>query len=127
MRALSWNCRGICNASTVRALKAQIKGEWPDIIFLCETKATYNRMKVVMEKLRFSNRFVIDAKGTAGGLTMMWKSNHIIKVLEYNKNLIAIKVSDPVNDWVLVGFHGPSYAPKKAKAWMNLSAFLESV
>ena len=84
-------------------------------------------MKVVMEKLRFSNRFVIDAKGTAGGLSMMWKSNHIIKVLEYNKNLIAIKVFDLVSDWVLVGFHGPSYAPKKAKAWMNLSAFLESI
>ena len=55
-------------------------------------------MKVVMEKLRFSNRFVIDSKGTVGGLTMMWKSNHIIKVLEYNKNLIAIKISDPVCD-----------------------------
>ena len=69
-----------------------------------------------MEKLRFSNRVVIDAKGTAGGLTMMWKSNRIIKVLEFNKNLIAVKVSDPVSDWVLVGFYGPSYAPKKAKA-----------
>ena len=70
----------------------------PDIIFLCETKATDSRMKVVMKKLRFSNRVVIDAKGTAGGLTMMWKSNRIIKVLEYNKNLIAVKVSDPVSD-----------------------------
>ncbi|XP_065638209.1 uncharacterized protein LOC136071161 [Quercus suber] len=57
----------------------------------------------------------------------MWKSNCIISVLEYNKNLIAVKVSDPVSDWVLVGFYGPSYASKKAKAWMNLSAFLESV
>ena len=38
-------------------------------------------MKVVMEKLRFSNRIVIDAKGIAGGLTMMWKSNRSIKVL----------------------------------------------
>ena len=32
-----------------------------------------------------------------------------------------------MSDWVLVGFYGPSYASKKAKAWMNLSAFLESV
>ena len=127
MRALCWNCRGICKASIVRALKAQIKGERPDIIFLCETKATNSRMKVVMEKLRFSNKVVIDAKGASGNLTMMWKSNRIIKVLEYNKNLIAVKASDPVSDWVLVGFYGPSYAPKKAKAWMNLSTFLESV
>ena len=39
MRALSWNYRGICNASTVRALRAQNRGHKPDIIFLCETKA----------------------------------------------------------------------------------------
>ena len=127
MRALCWNCRGICKASIVQALKAQIKGERPDIIFLCEAKATNSRMKVVMEKLRFSNKVVIDAKGASGNLTMTWKSNRIIKVLEYNKNLIAVKVSNPMSDWVLVGFYGPSYAPKKAKAWMNLSAFLESV
>nr|POE62213.1 hypothetical protein CFP56_39540 [Quercus suber] len=110
-----------------QAVDIQIRGERPDIIFLCETKATDSKMKVVMEKLRFSNRVVFDAKGAAGGLTMMWKSNCIINVLEYNKNLIAVKVSDPMSDWVLVGFYGPSYASKKDKAWMNLSAFLESV
>lgn len=33
MRALGWNCRGICNALTVRALRDQIKGHRLDIIF----------------------------------------------------------------------------------------------
>ena len=80
-----------------------------------------------MEKLGFQNRIVIDAKGKAGSLAMMWKSDSAVRVLEYNKNLIAIKISDPVSDWVLVGFYGPSYSSKKAKAWMNLTAFLESV
>nr|POE70905.1 hypothetical protein CFP56_77914 [Quercus suber] len=84
-------------------------------------------MKVVMEKLGFQNRIVFDAKGRAGGLAMMWKSDSIVSVLEYNKNLIAIKISDPVSDWVLVGFYGPPYSSKKAKAWINLTAFLESV
>ena len=38
---------GIYNASTVRALKAQIKGYRPDLIFLSETKTTINRMKLL--------------------------------------------------------------------------------
>ena len=33
MRALGWNCRGIYNASTVRALRAQNRGHKPNIIF----------------------------------------------------------------------------------------------
>ena len=51
-----------------------------------------------MEKLGFQNRIVIDAKGKSGSLAMMWKSDSAVRVLEYNKNLIAIKISDPVSD-----------------------------
>ena len=80
-----------------------------------------------MEKLGFHHRIVIDAKGKAGGLAMLWKFDSTVRILEYNKNLIAIKIYDPVSDWVLVGFYGPPYPSKKAKAWMNLAAFLESV
>ena len=127
MRAICWNCRGICNASTVRALKAQISGISPNFIFLCETKASDKKMQEVMEKLVFHHRFVVDAKGKAGGLAILWKFESSVRILEYNKNLIAIKISDPVCDWVLVGFYGPPYPSKKAKAWQNLAALLESV
>ena len=61
MRTLGWNCRGICNASTVRALKAQIKGAKPDIIFLSETKAKKSRMVAVMESIGFADLVVVDA------------------------------------------------------------------
>ena len=63
----------------------------------------------------------------AGCLSMMWKSNDNVKVLEYNKNLITIKIFDLVCYQALVGFYGPPYASKKAKAWMNLTTFQESV
>lgn len=39
-------------------------------------------MKGVMVKLGFLNRIVIDAKGPAGGLAMMWKSDNTVSVLE---------------------------------------------
>ena len=59
MKLFSWNCRGIYNASTVRALKAQIKGSRPDLIFLFETKTTVNRMETVRNSIKFNHMFVV--------------------------------------------------------------------
>ena len=112
MKVLGWNCRGIYNAATVRALKAQIKGNSPDIIFLSETKAFATRMGVVMNSIKFSNMCVVDAKGTVGGFCIMWKDDLMIHQEEYNKNLIAMKVLDALSSWVLIGFYGPPYLSK---------------
>ena len=68
MKILGWNCRGICNASTVRALKAQIKRAKPDFIFLSETKALFSRMDSVKRSVNFDHLLVVEAKGSAGGL-----------------------------------------------------------
>ena len=68
-----------------------------------------------------------EVKELASGLSMMWKSNDNVKVLEYNENLVTIKIFDLVCYQALVGFYGPPYASKKAKAWMNLTTFLEFV
>ena len=126
MKILGWNCRGICNASTVQALKAQIKRAKPDFIFLSETKALFSRMDSVRRSVNFDHLLVVEAKGSAGGLRMMWKFGWSVSQAEYNKNLIALSILDVVGDWLLVGFYGPPYFSKKKKAWENLSALLES-
>ena len=110
----------------MRALQAQIKRSQPDVIFLCETKASEERMDQVMHSVGFSNKVVVNAKGTTGGLCLMWKSSLSVDLVDFNNDIIAIKISDVVCEWILVGFYGPSYAAKKKKAWENLSALLES-
>ena len=126
MKILGWNCQGICNASIVRALGAQIKRVKPNVIFLSETKANEERMEVVKNVIKFDNKFVVEAKGSAGGLCMFWKNGVTIKEMEFNKNLIAVEISDSILDWLLVGFYGPPYYTKKKKAWGNLMALLEA-
>ena len=126
MKILGWNCRGICNTSTVRALGAQIKGARPDVVFLSETKANANRMEFVKKSLKFDFSCVVEAKVNAGGLCIMWKYGVGLKEVEFNKDLIAVKVSEQSVEWLLVGFYGPSYHSKKKKAWGNLFALLES-
>uniref|UniRef100_A0A2N9IE03 Reverse transcriptase domain-containing protein n=1 Tax=Fagus sylvatica TaxID=28930 RepID=A0A2N9IE03_FAGSY len=62
MRILGWNCRGICNTSTVRALKALIRGWNLSILFLSETKVGKQRMKDVARMIGFQNLVTIGPK-----------------------------------------------------------------
>ena len=126
MRILGWNCRGIYNASTVRALRAQIKGSKPNFVFLSETKANETRMEEVKNPIGFSGKLVVDAKSKASGLCLMWKWGINLEVEEFNKNLLVVKIKEALYEWLLVGFHKPPYPAKKRKVWENLCAILES-
>ena len=107
-------------------MKAQIKGDRLDLIFLFETKASISRMEFVKSAIKFDHLFAVEAKGRAGGLCILWKDGLSVKVVDYNKNLIAVKIIDSVYEWLLVGFYGPQYPSKKKKAWENLMALLEA-
>ena len=58
-------------------------------------------MEFVKNYLNFDNKFVVEAKGRVGGLCFMWKNGVSIKVVDFDKNLIAVKVSDLILDWML--------------------------
>ena len=73
-------------------------------------------MVAVMESIGFADLVVVDAKGSAGGLCVMWKAGVSVHSVEHNNNLIAVKVVDAMRSWLLVGFYGPPYPTKKQKA-----------
>jgi len=85
-------------------------------VFLSETKANETRMEEVKNSIGFSGKLVVDAKGKAGGLCLMWKWGVNVEVEEFNKNLLAIKIKEALCEWLLVGFHGQPYLAKKRKA-----------
>lgn len=43
MRILSWNCRCPGRASTASALKALVREEWSDVVFISESKASLQK------------------------------------------------------------------------------------
>ena len=127
MRMLGWNCRGICNTSTVRALGAQIKRHCPQVVFLCETKASESRLKKLANSLGFSDQLIVAAKGRSGGICLFWSSSIVVDVLEFNAVTVALNIHDHLCSWALVGFYGPPYHRKRIKAWTNLHALLQSI
>lgn len=94
MRSLGWNCQGIYNESTVSTLRALIKAQCPNIIFLCETKAYETRMQKVASQLRFSEVLAIRAVGRSVGICLMWSNAMLVEVIDYNSQLIVVRVKE---------------------------------
>ena len=61
MKLLGWNCQGICNTLTVRALKALVKGHCPQVIFLCEIKASESQLQSIAISLGFTEHLIVAA------------------------------------------------------------------
>ena len=128
MRILGWNCQGICNASTARALRATIRAQNPDFVFLCETKVfDDDRLKKLAVSIGFSEQLIVNAKGKASGVCLLWSSALDVEVLEFNSQTIAVVVNDVLCSWALIGFYGPPYQAKRRKAWENLHVLLQSL
>uniref|UniRef100_A0A2N9HGL8 Reverse transcriptase domain-containing protein n=1 Tax=Fagus sylvatica TaxID=28930 RepID=A0A2N9HGL8_FAGSY len=119
MITMSWNCRGICNAATVKALRASIRANHPEIIFLSETKASVSRINRVAKLLGFSNFHVVEAIGRSGGICMLWSSSVQVEVLEFDSHMISLAISDGLCEWTLVekegGHVGSSSSPNFLK------------
>ena len=61
-------------------------------------------MEYVRSYLKFDNKLVVESKGSAGGLCILWKNGMSIKEVEFDKNLIAVKIANSTLDWLLVLF-----------------------
>ena len=127
MKILGWNCWGICNASTARTLRATIRAQSPDFIFLCETKVNDDRLKILAASIGFFGHLIVKAKGKAGGVCLLWSDALDVEVLEFNSWTIAVVVKDALCSWAFVGFYGPPYQAKRRKAWENLYALMQSI
>jgi exonuclease III len=127
MKILGWNCRGICNTSTINALRALIRVHNSDVIFLSETKAMESHMNRVASLLHFPYFCCVEACGRSGGICLLWSHSIKVEVLEFDPNLIAINILDCICSWTLVGFYGPPHKRHRSSAWENLIVLLESV
>ena len=51
MSAISWNCRGLGNPLTVKALQKVVLEKDPTLVFLMETKFSVNQMEGIKGKI----------------------------------------------------------------------------
>lgn len=70
MKILSWNCRGLQQAASTRALLAVQKRRSPDIIFLLETHLDDYPVECLRRRLKMDHKMVVRSNGRSGGLIL---------------------------------------------------------
>ncbi|POO04030.1 Endonuclease/exonuclease/phosphatase [Trema orientale] len=73
MKIISWNARGLGNASAIRHLKLlNEQQQRPQVLFLIETKLALAHVLRLRNLLNFHNGFEVPRIGLAGGLILLW-------------------------------------------------------
>jgi hypothetical protein len=63
MKILAWNCRGLAQGPTIRALRALIRIHRPEMVFLSETKVSSSRFHPSLFGLVFSTWLEVPPSG----------------------------------------------------------------
>ena len=73
MKLVSWNIRGCSNPRKWRTLNGKIKQENLDILFLQETKCSYEGMEKIRSKIwKGSQVMALDAAVQSWGIAIFW-------------------------------------------------------
>lgn len=87
---MGWNCRGLENPRTVRALRDLIKGHNPKFVFLIETLSFAKKIKDLKIRFGFDQCFSVDKLGRSGGLAVLWKAPINFHMVSYSHNHIDV-------------------------------------
>lgn len=120
MDILSWNCRGICNDNTTRALKDLISQTRPSIVFLIETKISHIQdFRVLKGKLGFAIAKEVLSVGQAGGLAVFWSDDVPLWVRDSSPRFIDMEIGGGPGDpcWRLTGFYGYPRTQDRDLSW----------
>ena len=84
MSATSWNCRGLGNPLTVKALQKVVLEKDPTLVFLMETNFDVTEMDGIKRKIERQQGLVVPSVRRGGGLALLWKNTIKVDVLTYS-------------------------------------------
>jgi exonuclease III len=84
MSCLSWNCRGLGSAATVKELRDLARRVAPTVLCVLETQVHKARVENLKSTLGFDCSFAISSAGRSGGLGIFWNNNTRVEILPYS-------------------------------------------
>ncbi|XP_072072055.1 uncharacterized protein [Arachis hypogaea] len=83
------------------------RSHFPELGFLCETKNQACNVEQKLKATGFSNWFIVDPDGVAGGMVLAWREGVTVQVVQSDQFFIAERITDQgLNErWGLIGVH----------------------
>ncbi|GLT63777.1 hypothetical protein SLA2020_363140 [Shorea laevis] len=95
MKIIAWNCRGAANQSFMFHFRYLKNSHSPIMMLILETKVAGDRAMDIASNL-YSSYHIVDAKGYAGGLWLLWDSNQVsVEVVSTSNQAIHAIVKVP--------------------------------
>ena len=91
IRLFSWNVRGANNCDKRKVIKALIKKNKVDLVYLQETKIQEMSRSLIrsLRVKRFLEWGVVDSKGVGDGIVVLW-DNKVLKLVDLQKGVFSI-------------------------------------
>ena len=115
MNIVTWNIRGCNHPRNIRTLARKIKQEKIDILFLQETKCSFETMQKIGQKIWKGSKVMdLDADGMKGGVAILWQAQELHLMgwqvgylsLEADFQILGTKIRGTT-----VNIYGPSAFP----------------
>lgn len=129
MKIISWNCRGIVNSWVRRHVKQLLYSTKPDAFYLLEIRSSrVDRMVNLVYSLGFTNHFVVEPLGFAGGLLLFWNQGRSnLDIISHSSQAIHTKWSLGPNDCFITFSYVKPNPLAKSRLWEECKAFGNSV
>ena len=127
IRVISWNCQGLGNPWSARALHDMVRRWNPKVVFLIETKAKNRRMERIKNRIGLANGLIVPCVGRKRGLALLWTREIDLEIKCFLQNHIDAVINDAEKSikWRLTGFYGHPETHRRYESW-HLLAFLNN-
>ena len=108
MSAISWNCGGLGNPLTVKALQNVVLEKDPTLVFLMETRFNVTEKDEIKRKIERQQGLLVPSVRRGGGLALLWKRTMKVDILTYSpRHIDAIVIEEQgKKKWRFTGFYG---------------------
>lgn len=105
-------------------MRALAQQHHPNILFLLETLANYQKLERVRVSLKFEACLSVDVVGRSGGIVVLWNNSKKCNILNFNRNYTNLLVhDDEKGDWRLTCYYEYSERHRRRQAWNLIREF----
>ena len=118
-----WSVRGAGKKGFVRTIVDLRRIHQCQILAIFEPRISGDKALRVINKLGFSNSFVVDAEGFSGGIWLLWNITSVkLHVIASSRHSVTALVDDNRKPWVLTVVYANPCVTTRRALWNYLDA-----